>query len=183
MMRTQSMKPLLLLVLVILLAGCFYPAQTQPPEPKRTGITLNVPYDLAWNAVHTVIVQNGAHIVTENPDAGVIEFQSIGGFTLADADCGKLRGIAGKIDAEPDPDSSAVYDVKIEAKAARVSVVTVQATFTAPLHVPLHPIGDVQCVSHGVQEAKLLNQIKAQALVEHRPQAQPSGSGVTKGAP
>lgn len=180
MMPSQSMKPLLLLSVAILLAGCFYPAQIKPPEPKRTSVTLQVPYDLAWNAVHTVIIQNGAHIVTENPDTGTIEFQSIGGFTLADADCGKLRGIAGKIDAEPDPDSSAVYDVKIEAKAARVSVVMVQATFTAPLHVPLHSIGDVQCVSRGVQEAKLLNQIKAQALVEHRPQSQPANSGIGK---
>jgi hypothetical protein len=177
------MKARSIIVALPLLAGCFYPAQTPPPAAQRTSATLNVPYDLAWNAVHTVVVQNGGHIVTENPDAGAIEFQSIGGFTLADADCGKLRGIGGKIDAEPDPNSSAVYDVKVEAKAPRVSVVTVQATFDAPLHVPLHPVGDVQCVSRGVQEAKLLDQIKAQALIEHRPGNAPFNSGIRKEEP
>lgn len=180
MMRPRRMKAHSIILAIPLLAGCFYPAQIKPPAPQQTSATLDVPYDLAWNAVHTVVVQNGAHIVTENPDAGAIEFEAIGGFTLADADCGKLRGVGGKIDAEPDPNSSAVYDVKVEAQAPRISVVTVHATFEAPLHLPLHSVGDVQCVSRGVQEAKLLDQIKAQSLVEHRPGTTPAGSGIEK---
>lgn len=177
------MKPRYLIVLLALTAGCAYPATQAPPAPARTTLTLDLPYDLAWDAVHKVVVDEAAHIVTENPDAGNIELQTIGGFTTADADCGQIRGIGGKVSNDPDPDSSAVYDIHVEATAPRVSVVTVHATFSTALHVPLHPIGDAQCVSRGVQEARLLKHIEAEALLEHRPQAQPAGAGIRKDAP
>ena len=155
--------------LIAIVSGCFYPPQQKPPAPNRTSVTLDLPYDLAWDAVQTVVANDAYRVVTSNPNNGTVEAQQIGGFTLDDADCGKLRGIAGKIKAEPDPDSSVVYDFHVEAKAARTSVVSVGATFTAPLHVPLHPIADEQCVSRGVQEARLLDEIRRQSLLEHRP--------------
>lgn len=157
------------LPLIAIFAGCFYPPQEKPPAPNRTSVTLDQPYDLAWDAVQTVVADNAYHVVTSNPNSGTVEAQKVGGFTLDDADCGKLRGIAGKIKAEPDPDSSVVFDFHVEPQAVRTSVVSVGATFTAPLHVPLHPISDVQCVSRGVQEARLLDEIRRQALLEHRP--------------
>ena len=162
-MKTWSLIPLLALA-----AGCFYPPQEKPLPPNRTSATLDLPYDLAWDAVQTVVADNVYRVITNNPNSGTLEAQKIGGFSLDDADCGKLRGIAGKIKAEPDPDASVVYDFHVEPKTAQASVVSIEATFTAPLHIPLHPITDEQCVSRGVQEARLLEQIRRQALLEHR---------------
>lgn len=183
MMQRFAMNLRYEILLLALLAGCFYPAQTPAPPIKQTSATIDVPYDLAWNAVHSVVISEGAHIVTENPDAGAIEFQTVGGFTLADADCGRVRGIGGKINAEPDPDSSSVFDIKVAPEGRRITRVSIVGTFTAPLHVPLHPMSDVQCVSRGVQEARLLKRIEAQALLEHRPGSTPAGAGVTKDSP
>jgi hypothetical protein len=163
------MKAWLFIPLIAISAGCFYPPQEKPPAPNRTSVTVDVPYDLTWNAVQNVVAENDFHVVTSNPNIGTVEAQKVGGFTLDDADCGKLRGIAGKINAEPDPDSSVVYDLHVDAQSEHTSVVSVEATFSAPLHVPLHPISDEQCVSRGVLEAQLLDQIRRQALVEHRP--------------
>jgi hypothetical protein len=160
----------LALVWIASIAGCFYPPQPKPLTPNRTSVTLDLPYDLAWTAVQTVVARNGYHVVTANPNNGTIEAQAVGGgFTLDDADCGKLRGIGGKVKEEPDPDSSAVYDFHIEAKAAHQSFVNIDATFTAPLHVPLHPLTDIQCVPRGRQEARLLNEIKTEAPKQRRP--------------
>lgn len=162
------MKTWLFIPLLALAAGCFYPPQQKPPTLKRTSVTVDIPYDLAWNAVQAVVRENAYRVVTSNPNSGTLEAQKIGGFTLDDADCGNLRGIAGKIKAEPDADASVVYDFHVDAKTEHASVISVAATFTAPLHVPLHPISDEQCVSRGVQEARLLEQIRRQALLEHR---------------
>jgi hypothetical protein len=35
--------------------------------------------------------------------------------------------------------------------------------------VPLHPLTDIQCVSRGRQEARLLNEIKTEAPKQRRP--------------
>jgi len=154
-------------------AGCFYPPLQKPLPGRSSEITVPIAYDLAWDAVHSVIVSNGYQIITENPDQGTVEAQAVGGFTLKDADCGKLKGVAGKYHAEPDPDASAVYDFLVKPKGPESSLVTVQATFTSPLHIPMHPVSDVQCVSRGVQEARLLKEISAQAAREHRPEFKP----------
>jgi len=162
------MKIGLFIVAFAFTSGCFYPPQQKPPAPNRTAITVNIPYDLALDAVQTVVSENTYRVVTNNPNDGMIEAQQIGGFTLADADCGMVRGIGAKIKTEPDPDASAVYDFHIQPKSERTSTIDVAATFTAPLHVPLHPVSNVQCVSRGVQEARLVDQIRRQALLEHR---------------
>ncbi|HXR24871.1 MAG TPA: hypothetical protein VN742_05875 [Candidatus Binataceae bacterium] len=161
------MKTWLLIPLTALAAGCFYPPQLKPP-PNRTSVIIDIPYDLAWDDVQTVVADNLYRVITSNPNVGTLEAQKIGGFTLDDADCGNLRGIGGKVKAEPDPDASVVYDFHVAPKTEHASVVSVEATFTAPLHVPLHPITDEQCVSRGVQEARLLDQIRRQSLLEHR---------------
>jgi hypothetical protein len=178
-MKNCSIVPALPISALMLFAGCFYPSQQKPPQPDRTTVTLDLPYDLAWDAVHTVVVQNAFHLVTENPDAGTLEVQAVGGFTLNDANCGQIRGIAGKVPVEPDPDASIVYDFKVAAHEPHTSIVSLSTTFTAPLHVPLHQPSDVQCTSRGIQETRLLKQIREQALLEHHPGSTTS-SGILK---
>jgi hypothetical protein len=163
-------------ILLSVLAGCFYPPIQKPLPARASRVTVALPYDLAWDAVHAVIGQNFYKIVTQNPDGGIVEAQAVGGFTLKDADCGELKGIAGRYLAEPDPNASAVYDFAIKPIGGEASIVSVQATFTAPLHVPLHPPSYEQCVSRGVQEARLLREISRQALREHRPSFAPRPS-------
>jgi hypothetical protein len=181
-MKLRSIIFTLAILSLVLLPGCFYPSQQKPPQPASTTLALNLPYDLAWDAVHTVVVQDALHIITENPDAGTLEAQAVGGFTLNDADCGQIRGIAGRVPVEPDPDASIVYDFQVVAHEPHTSIVSVSATFTAPLDVPLHQPSGVQCVSHGVQEVRLLKQIKQQALLEHHPGG-PGNSGILKSSP
>lgn len=164
---------LVLLLLIFGLSGCFYPPRAKMLPPRSSEVTVPIAYDLAWAAVHSVIVANGYQVITENPDSGLVEAQAVGGFSSKDADCGKLKGIAGKYKAEPDPDASAVYDFKVAPQGAEASVINVHATFTTPLHVPMHPVSDVQCASTGVQEARLLREISTQAAREHRPRFKP----------
>ena len=159
----------LLMFSLAALTGCFYPPQQRALPERSTEVTVPIAYDLAWDAVHSVISSNGYQIIRENPDQGVVEAQAVGGFTLKDADCGKLAGIAGKYVAEPDPDASAVYDFLVKPKGTGASTVGVQAIFSAPLHIPMHLVSDEQCVSRGIQEARLLKEISQQAAQEHRP--------------
>lgn len=161
------------ILLVIAAAGCFYPPTQKPVADERSRITLALPFDLAWDAVHTVIADNGYHIIAEDPNNGIIESQAVGGFSLKDADCGDVRGIALKYHAEPDPGSSAVYNFAIKPQGNEASVISLQAVFTSPLRVPMHPMSAENCVSRGVQEARLLKQIEEQARKEHRPEFKP----------
>src|ERR1700722_19016013 len=97
------MKPLYCALLLILVAaGCFYPPMQKPAADDKNQLTLALPFDLAWAAVHAVIASNGFHIIAEDPNNGIIESQAITGFSLKDADCGEVRGIAAKYRAEPD---------------------------------------------------------------------------------
>lgn len=86
--------PYAIIIFALTFGGCFYPPQQKPIPSSGTQITLALPYDLAWDAAHTVIAQNGYRIITEDPDNGIVEAQAVGGFTTNDADCGKLKGIA-----------------------------------------------------------------------------------------
>lgn len=149
------------------MAGCFYPPATKPPPIIKNTVTLDQPYDLTWEAVHAVIRKNDLRINAENPNHGIIETQK-NGFSLSDADCGQLKGIVGKYAAAPDQDATAVYNFEIRPKGREASTVSVQATFSAPLHIPLHPPRDVSCVSRGKAEARLLKEIVAQAAATHR---------------
>jgi hypothetical protein len=161
------------LLLALAAFGCFYPPAAKPVADDKYQLTLALPFDLAWDAVHTVIANNGFHIIAEDPNNGIIESQAVTGFSLKDADCGDLRGIATKYHAEPDAGSSAVYNFAVKPHGNEASVVSLQAVFTSPLHVPLRPTGEENCVSRGVQEERLLKQIEQQARTEHRPEFKP----------
>jgi hypothetical protein len=157
------------LILAVTAWGCFYPPQQKPLPAKATTVAIATPYDLTWDAVKAVAVANNFNVIAENPNSGILETQATGGFTLAAADCGTLRGIVGKYKAEPDADASAVYNFIVKPHGDEASVVNLQATFTAPLHIPMHQMSDVQCVSRGTEEARLLQQISDQAASERRP--------------
>src|SRR6516225_7691774 len=161
-------------LIAMVLAGCFYPPQQKPLPDSRTHLILHYPYYEVWDAVHEVIIKNNYHIITENPDEGTLEAQATGSFTLADADCGKLKAIGGKYAAEPDPDASALYDFQIKPRGNEAATVDVQGTFTAPLHVPFHPVRGGQCASRGTQEARLLTEIAQQARENRSSRAQPA---------
>ncbi len=150
------------------ISGCFYPPTTQPPPPKKTRATIGVPYDLTWDAVHQVISKNDFKLQGDNPDHGIIEAQTHS-FTLADADCGKSRSIGSPYDAEPEPGSSAVYNFRLEPAGTQATTVSVNATYSTPLHVPFHPTVEFYCVSRGVREARLLDEIEVAARAERRP--------------
>jgi hypothetical protein len=151
------------------LTGCFYPPLQTPPTQQQSSITIAKPFDLVWDAVHKVIAADGYRLITEDPNSGLIETQSSSGFTLKAADCGQLRSVASKYDAEPGIDSTVVYNFTVRPIGDEKSSVAIQATFTAPLQVPLRPTAGIQCVSRGVQEKRLLKQIMAEAAKEHRP--------------
>lgn len=149
-------------------AGCFYPPIEKPPTAKQDRIVLSLPYDLAWQAVNAVVAQNGYQVIVRDPNRGLIETQT-NHFTLRDADCGQLKSVAGRYPAEPNQAASAVYNFSVKPNGKEASIVEVRATFSAPLHVPLHPPRDVQCVSRGTQEARLLKEVAQQARLTHRP--------------
>lgn len=149
-------------------AGCYYPAKIQPPPATKTQTLVKVPYDLTWDAVHSVVSQHDYKILGDDPDAGIIETQTRT-FTLADADCGQMKSIATRFDAEPDPGGSAVYNFKVAPDGRQATHVSITATYTTPLHVPLHPITNFECVSRGTQEARLLREVTVAAELERRP--------------
>jgi hypothetical protein len=158
----------LLLVSTLLLTGCFYPAKGIPPPAEKTQITVDTPYDLTWDAAIAVIKNNNYHLQAQDPVHGVLEVQS-NHFSLADVDCGAVSSIGGKYPVEPDPGASAVYNFVVKPNGTESSTVAVQATFDVMLRVPFHRITDAVCISRGVQEARLLNEVAEQAKSEHRP--------------
>ena len=152
------------------MAACYYPAQLPPPPPAKTSASLKTPYDLAWDAVHTVVNRNEYKILGDDPNAGIVEAEAHS-FTLADADCGQMKSVANRYNAEPDPGGSAVYNFKVEPAGPHATNLSVNVTYTTPLHVPFHPVADFQCVSRGTQEARLLKEIETAALTTRRPTA------------
>ncbi len=156
------------IAMIATIAGCFYPPTQKPLPRTRSAIVLDQPYDLAWDAVHHVIRKNALRINAEDPNHGIIETET-NHFSLKDADCGQLKGIIGKYAAEPDQAATAVYNFEVRPKGREASTVSIQATFSAPLYVPLHPPRDVECISRGKAEARLLEQVTAEAATVHRP--------------
>ncbi len=159
------------------LCGCFYPPMEQPPLFKQTQVELAVPYDVAFAAVIAVAKQDKLALHAQDPSSGVIEAQARG-FRARDADCGQVRTGTGKIAAMPTEDASAVFNFYIMPRGREGSTVTVQAVFSTPVDVPLHPPQSVTCVSLGVAEGRLLHQVEQMAATLHRPEFKtPTGSG------
>jgi hypothetical protein len=156
------------LAMASIASACFYPPTQKPPAPSKDEVTLAQPYDLVWDAVHNVIRKNKLRVNADDPNQGIVETET-NRFTLDDADCGKLKGVSGKYAAEPDRAATVVYYFKVKPKGHEASIVSVQATFSAPLYIPLHRPRDEQCVSRGKAEARLLKQVTEEAAAIHRP--------------
>jgi hypothetical protein len=149
-------------------AGCFYPPVSTPPPPAKTSTVVNLPYDLAWDAVNAVVAQEGMKVQVRNPNQGIIEAQG-SRFSLQDADCGRIRSIVGTYAAEPKIDATSVFNFHVRALTNETSEVAVTGSFDSPLYVPLRPPRDVECVSRGAQESRLLRLILARASRTHPP--------------
>ena len=151
-------------------------AVTQPPPDEQQEVVIPLPYDLAWDAVNAVITENSFHVQAQDMTNGIIEAAGPR-FTLHDADCGKIKSVAGAYTAEPEPDSSSVYNFLVRPRGPEATIVEVRATFNSSVKVPLHPATDVDCVSHGIQESNLLREVLVEAKKTHRPVfARPSGA-------
>ena len=156
------------LAMIAALAGCIYPPMTEPPSDEQQRVVIPLPYDLAWDAVNSVIQENGLRIQAQDSNHGIIE--AVGPrFTLRDADCGKIKSVVGLYTAEPEPNATSVYNFLVRPHGKEASVVDVRATFNSPVKVPLRPTKDVDCVSHGTEESNLLRQVLVEAKRTHRP--------------
>jgi len=164
------------LVAALCTVGCLYPPVTQPPPDAQQEVVIPLPYDLAWDAVNAVVTENSFHVQAQDMTNGIIE--AVGPrFTLHDADCGKIKSVAGAYTAEPEQNSSSVYNFLVRPRGPEASIVEVRATFNSSVSVPLHPATDVDCVSHGIQESNLLREVLVEAKKTHRPTyARPSAA-------
>jgi hypothetical protein len=168
-------RSILSLVAALCAVGCFYPPVTQPPPDAQQEVVIPLPYDLAWDAVNAVVKENSYHVQAQDMTNGIIEVVGPR-FTLHDADCGKIKSVAGAYIAEPEQNSSSVYNFLVRPRGPEASIVEVRGTFNSSVSVPLHPATDVDCVSHGIQESNLLRQVLVEAKKTHRPEyAKPSG--------
>src|SRR5271156_3541223 len=149
-------------------AGCLYPPQSEPPPDEQQQVVIPLPYDLAWDAVNAVITENSFHVQAQDMTNGIIEAAGPR-FTLHDADCGKVRSVAGSYTAEPELNSSSVYNFLVRPRGTEATLVEVRATFNSSVKVPLQPATDVDCVSYGIQESNLLREVLAEARKTHRP--------------
>jgi hypothetical protein len=156
------------LIVALSVAGCLYPPMTEPPPDGQQQVVIPLPYDLAWDAVNAVITENSFHVQAQDMTNGIIEAAGPR-FTLHDADCGRIKGVAGSYTAEPEPDSSSVYNFLVRPRGPEATIVEVRATFNSSVKVPLHPATDVDCVSHGIQESNLLREVLVEAKKTHRP--------------
>ncbi len=126
--------------------------------------------------MNSVITQNSFHVQAQDMTNGIIEAAGPR-FTLQDADCGKIKSVVGAYTAEPELNSSSVYNFLVRPRGPEASLVEVRATFNSPVKVPLHQSTDVDCVSHGIQESNLLREVLVEAKQTHRPEyAKPATS-------
>lgn len=158
----------IVLGVTLTLSGCFYPPLSARSDASRNQVRLTVPYDLAWDAVNSVIRQNNYKVRAQDPNHGIVEAQGTS-FTAQEADCGEFRSMGGTFSVEPTASSSAVYNFRLKADGPEASLVAIEATFVAPLSVPFHRPTDIECVSHRTDEARLLKEVAARAASLRRP--------------
>jgi hypothetical protein len=173
-MRTEhANRPIAVRIAAILTAalaisGCFYPPLIRPPSGDQEHARVEVPYDLAWDAVNSVIKRNSYAVRAQDPNHGIVEAQGTT-FTLQDADCGEFRSLGGRFAVDPGAASSAEYTFHLKADGPEASIVEIEATFVAPLALPLRRPSSTECVSRGSNESRLLGEVVEQAVQERRP--------------
>jgi hypothetical protein len=153
---------------MVALVGCIYPPMTEAPSDEQQRVIIPLPYDLAWDAAISMLEENGMRIQAQDSNHGIIE--AVGPrFTLRDADCGKIKSVVGTYQAEPELNSSSVYNFLVRPHGKEASIVEVRATFASAVRVPLRPTKDVDCVSRGTEESNLLRQLLVVAKRTRRP--------------
>ncbi len=173
-MKTAS-KVILFALLSVAAAGCFYPPVTQEPPESKTSVLVPLPFDLTWTAVNDVVRQNDYKVQAQDPNHGILEVLG-NRFSLQDADCGKIKSIVGTYAAPAETDATSVFNFQVKPVSNEATRVSVRGTFASPLRVPLHPYRDVECVSRGTEESRLLQQILAQARVTRPPEYRKPGA-------
>jgi hypothetical protein len=158
----------IVLAVTLALSGCFYPPLSTRSGTSRNQARLTVPYDLAWDAVNSVIRQNNYKVRAQDPNHGIIEAQGTT-FTTEEADCGEFRSLGGTFVVDPTASSSAVYNFRLKPDGPEASIVVIEATFVAPLSGPFRRPTDIECASRGTDEARLLKEVAAQAASARRP--------------
>jgi hypothetical protein len=195
-MKVSSHLLILAVALSISMAACFYPPTTVPPPDEKERTVISLPYDLAWDVVNNVIKRNDLHVDASEPSQrGIIE-ASGPRFTLQEADCGMVKSIGGTYAALPESNSTSVYNFLVKPHGPESTMVQVEVSYNSSVKVPFHPATDVDCISRGSDESRILNEIIAEARVTHRPEyyksapAQPraetegeAGATIRKSAP
>ena len=181
----MTAKPARIVYILLLLvgAGCFTQPTAQEPPESKTSTVVPLPFDLTWTAVNNVIRQNDFRIQAQDPNHGILEVLG-NRFTLQDADCGKIESVGTTYAAPAEPDATAVYNFLVKPVSNESTKVIVRASYNSPLRVPFHPNTDVDCVSRGAEESRLLQQVLAQARVTHPPEyRKPGAPAPTPSAP
>jgi hypothetical protein len=150
--------------------ACFYPPTTVPPPDEKERTVIPLPYDLAWDVVNDVIKRNGLHVDASEPaQRGIIEAAGPR-FTLQQADCGTIKSIGGEYAALPESNSTTVYNFLVKPHGPENTMVQVEVSYNSPVKVPFHPATDVDCISRGSDESRILNEIIAESRITHRPE-------------
>ncbi len=173
-MRKFSPKIALLGVLLTLCAGCFYPPTTVPPADEQERTIIPLPFDLTWDVVNKVARRDGLKIDVADPNQRpipqTVNIEASGPrFTLQQADCGTVRSIAGEYAALPEANSTSVYNFLIKPHGREHTMVEVAVSYNSSVKVPLRPATDVDCISRGTDESRILKEILAEATVTQRP--------------
>jgi hypothetical protein len=162
-------------VMALAAAGCFHAAIPAKSEAVPEKDAVAAPYDLVWDATIAVIKKSDLKVQAQDPVHGIVEAQGRH-FTLQDADCGLVSSPLGKAPAEPTDEATTVYNFYLKPDGPEATDVTIQATFSTPGNAPFHPTTNLECISKGRQEARLLKQIKEEASHETRPVFKPPQS-------
>jgi hypothetical protein len=163
------------IVLAMLNAGCFHPALATHQAAAPENDSIPAPYDEVWDATLMVVKDNGLKVQAQDPVHGILETQGRH-FTLEDADCGIVSTPFGKNPAQPTVEATTVFNFYLAPDGPEATKVKIQGTFSTPGNAPFHPTANLNCISKGRQEARMLKQIKEEAAQQHRPIFKPPES-------
>jgi hypothetical protein len=167
-MKFLSRLSILAVALSLWSAGCIYPPTTVPPADEQERTVVPLPFDLTWDVVNKVARRDGLRVDVADPNHFSLE-ASGPRFNLQQADCGMIRGIAGEYAALPEANSTSVYNFIVKPHGREHTMVEVAASYNSSVKVPLRPSADVDCISRGTDESRILKEIIAEAKITQRP--------------
>jgi hypothetical protein len=172
--RMKSAAIIFLLLATLTNTGCFHPAiaahDTVPPKNS-----IPSPYDEVWDATLEVIKSSELKVQAQDPVHGIVE--ALGGrFTLQDADCGTVNSLMSKNPAVPTYQATQEFNFYLKPDGPEATSVEIEATFSTPGNAPFHPVTNLNCISTGRKEARLLKEIKRVSAEQRRPVFKPSSA-------